>query len=68
MVDAFWSTHLSYAEAAKRLGCSRQNIFQQGLKGRIPVDRDQDGKPGIPMDWVNETLAMRGRDKHEPAS
>ncbi len=62
MVDEFWSSHLSYAEAAKKLGCTRQNIFQMGKRGKIPVDRDQDGFPGIPMSWVEETLKMRGRD------
>lgn len=63
MVDGFWSSHMSYAEVARKLGTSRQNIYQRGLRGSIPVDRDQDGTPGIPTEWVLETLEMRGRDK-----
>lgn len=61
MVDEFWATHLSYAEAGRKLGCSRQNVFQQAKK-KGKIDRDPDGVPGVPMAWVEETLVMRGRD------
>ena len=67
MVDAFWATHLSYVEAAKKLGCTKQNVFQQAKKfGKI--ERDADGKPGVPMEWVNKKLEMRGRDCDEVQS
>lgn len=59
---SFWDDHYTYAEAARLLGCSRQNVYQEGKRKKIPVDRDSDGKPGIPKSWVEETLKMRRRD------
>ncbi|HUX46734.1 MAG TPA: hypothetical protein VMV58_01850 [Desulfosporosinus sp.] len=64
MVDEFWASHMSFAEVGKKLGCSRQNISQEAKRGKIPVDRDADGRPGVPMVWVDETLRMRKRDKN----
>ena len=63
MPDDFWSTHLSFAEVARKLGTTRQNIYQRCLRGSIPCDRDQDNMPGVPMEWVEETLKMRSRDE-----
>lgn len=62
MPDDFWSSHLSFAEVARKLGTTRQNIYQRCLRGSIPCDRDKDGHPGVPMEWINETLEMRSRD------
>lgn len=63
MVDSFWASHLSFAEVAKKLGCTRQNVYQRCLRKSIPCDRDQDGNPGVPMEWVEKTLELQGRDK-----
>lgn len=65
MPDDFWVNHYTYAEAARKLGCTRQNVYQQALKGRIPLDRDKDGHPGIPIDYVDEVLALREKDVDE---
>ena len=65
MVDEFWSTHLPFAEVARKLGTTRQNIYQRCLRKSIPCDRDEKGKPGVPLYWVKDTLAMRARDKEE---
>ena len=59
MQDYFWLNHYTYAEAARRLGCTRQNIYQQALKGRIPLDRDEAGLPGVPITYVDEVLVSR---------
>lgn len=61
--DTFWSTHLTVAEAARKLGFSRQNLHQRCLKGSFPCDRDSDGRIGVLMSKVEETLRMRDRDK-----
>ena len=66
MPDEFWNTHLTYAEAARQLGSTRQNIYQCCLRGSIPMDRDEDGHPGIPISYVNQTIKLRNRDKFEP--
>jgi hypothetical protein len=63
MVDEFWSTHLSFAEVARKLGSTRQNIYQRCLRKSIPCDRDENGHPGVPASWVEETVALRDRDK-----
>lgn len=65
MVDRFWASRMTFAEVARRLGGTRQNWKQRGDRGSIPVDHDQDGKPGVPMEWVLETLKMRRRDSEE---
>ncbi len=62
MSDDFWATHLSFSEVARKLGMTRQNVYQRCLRKSIPCDRDEDGHPGVPMAWVDETLALRGRD------
>ena len=59
MVDDFWATHLSYSEVAKKLGTSRQNVFQRCKRGSIPCDRDRDGNPGIPMEEVEKLLEAK---------
>lgn len=56
MVDGFWATHYSYAEAARKLGTSRQNVYQRCLRGSLPVDRYQDGNPGVPMDYIDSRV------------
>ena len=61
-VDVFWASHMSYAEAARFLCCSRQNVYQECKRGKIPLDRDTDGKPGVPSEWVMKTVEMRNRD------
>lgn len=61
MPDPFWATHMTYAEVARKLGTSRQNIYQRGLRGSIPVDHDTEDKPGVPLEWVLETLRLRER-------
>ena len=61
MQDAFWSQHLSLAEAARRLGCSRQNVHQRVNAGRIPNDVDESGKRGVPMSYVDEELLNRNK-------
>lgn len=62
-VDPFWSTHLTYAESGRRLGTTRQNVYQCCKRGSIPCDRSPDNEPGVPLSWVEETLAMRARDQ-----
>jgi hypothetical protein len=64
---SFWEQHFSFAEVARKLGCSRQNIHQECKRKKIPFDRDDSGKPGIPKDWVYKTLELRGRDANQPA-
>lgn len=56
MVDGFWASHYSYAEVAKKLGCTRQNVYQRCLRGSLPLDRDQDGNPGVPMDYIDSIV------------
>lgn len=63
MVCEFWSTHLTYAEAGRRLGTSRQNVFQCCKRGSIPCDRSADGEPGVLLSWVEETVRLRARDE-----
>lgn len=58
----FWETHLSISEAAVALGTSRQNVFNQVKRGTIPSERCGAIR-GIPEAWVEETLALRNRDK-----
>ncbi len=57
-MDSFWASHYSYAEAAKKLGCTRQNVYQRCLRGSLPLDRDQDGNPGVPMDYIDRLIVI----------
>jgi hypothetical protein len=61
MVDLFWEGHYSYAEVARRIGTTRQNVYQRCLRGSIPSAHDADGNPGVPVEWVKETLELRNR-------
>lgn len=61
-VGMFWDDHLSFSEVARKIGTTRQNVYQRCLKGSIPCERDESGKPGVPMEWVEATLKMRSRD------
>lgn len=58
----FWKTHVSLSVVARELGVSRQNIHQRGKRGSIPIEVDEHGKPGVPKEWLEETLRMRARD------
>ncbi len=60
--DPFWATHYTYAEAARKLGTSRQNVYQCCKRGSIPLDRSAEGKPGVPIDKIEEKLRLRKRD------
>lgn len=61
----FWSSHYSFSKVARELGTTRQNVYQRCLRKSIPCDRDPDGKPGVPIEWVEKTLALRKRDSHD---
>jgi hypothetical protein len=58
----FWDDHLTFSEVARRIGTTRQNIYQRCLKGSIPCDRSDDNRPGVPLAWVEETIRLRARD------
>lgn len=60
--DPFWTTHYTYAEAARKLGTSRQNVYQCCKRGSIPLARSVEGEPGVPIQWVEDTLKLRERD------
>ncbi len=55
--------HVGFSEAARRLGCSRQNVYQQALKGRIPCVRDENGNPCIPEEWIAERAKNKQEDE-----
>lgn len=63
MDNGFWDKHYSYAKAGELLGCSRQNVYQECKRGRIPMERSVEGHPGVPRVWVEETLELRARGK-----
>ena len=62
--DPFWTDHVTYAEAARMLGCTRMNVSQQAKRGvygdRVfdPVSR----KPAILKSKILEILERRCRD------
>jgi len=43
---------VGFSAAARLLGCTRQNVYQQALKGRIPCERDEKGGPSISLEWI----------------
>ena len=60
--DEFWAIYISYAEAARRLGCTRMNIHQmvksgtyRPYAGRHPITR----KPGLLLSYVQSILERR---------
>lgn len=54
---SFWDEHVSMAEAARRLGVSRQAIHQSP---RWPKEVDPEtGQKGVRIDFIEETLRMR---------
>ena len=62
--DPFWMEHITYAEAARMLGCSRMNVSQQAKRG-VYGDRVFDPvshKPAILKDKITEILERRNRD------
>lgn len=59
MIDVFWASHMSFAEVARQLGGTRQNWKQRADRGSCPSDEDEDGKRGVPVWWVQETLDLR---------
>ena len=59
MIDVFWASHVSFAEVARQLGGTRQNWKQRADRGSCPSDEDDDGKRGVPVWWVQETLDLR---------
>lgn len=59
----FWDTHYTMAEAARHLGCKRQNIKQRADRGSIQAVLSPDGLWGIPIGYVDDTLRLRIRDK-----
>lgn len=61
VVDQFWNTHLTMSEAARKLGCSRQNIKQRVSRGSIPsASHPMTGIPGIPIQYVQDEIQMKG--------
>jgi hypothetical protein len=58
---SFWDDHVSLSHVARKLGSSRQNVQQRVNRGSIPSARDTNGKIGVPIEWLNETLLMRER-------
>lgn len=60
MQDAFWSQHLTLAEAGRKLGMSRQNVHQRVNRGSIPSAVDESGKRGVPIEFVNKDVELRG--------
>lgn len=59
-MSGFWDLHLSLSEVARQLKVSRQNIHQRCLRKTIPCVREE-GKVGIPKEWLEETLRLRAR-------
>lgn len=56
---------VSFAEAARRLGCSRQNVYQQAMKGRIPCERNEKGQPCVPVEWIDKRLGSLGNGRED---
>ena len=59
MNDEFWKLHFTCAEVGRKLGCSRQNVWQRVKKGSIPSDVSPSGECGVPVGWVEEVLRSR---------
>ena len=70
MPDPFWTDHVTYAEAARMLGCTRMNVSQQAKRGvygeRVfdPVSHN----PAILRSKIEDILFHRGRDKQATRS
>lgn len=61
--SSFWDKNYTMAEAARKLGTSRQNIQQRVRRGSLRCAVDDDGSIGIPIEYVEETLRLRKRGK-----
>ena len=60
--DEFWAIYISYAEAARLLGCTRQNIYQlvkSGTYRAYAKRHPETNEPGLLLSYVQSILERR---------
>lgn len=57
----FWASHLTCAEAGRKMGCTRQNVNQRVHKGSIPHEKSPSGEVGVPLYWVEDYITAHNQ-------